>query len=69
MFQEVGHAFLLLLPYAGAGVTGEAVKAFLRDRIADYKIPKTWDVLDACPFLPNGKVDKLALAARIKDAS
>ncbi len=62
-FQEVGHAFLLAKP--GQRLDPADVKAFLRERIADYKIPKTWEVLDAFPFLPNGKIDKRALAARV----
>lgn len=62
-FQEVGHAFVQAKP--GAQVDPTALKAFLRERIADYKIPKTWDILDTFPFLPNGKVDKRALAGRL----
>jgi acyl-CoA synthetase (AMP-forming)/AMP-acid ligase II len=62
-FQEVGHCFLL----AKQGQTADpsAIKNFLRERIADYKIPKSWDVLDTFPFLPNGKIDKRALASRL----
>lgn len=63
-FQEVGHGFLL--PKAGRTLNPDAVRTFLRECIADYKVPKTWEVLDAFPFLPNGKVDKRALAARLK---
>jgi fatty-acyl-CoA synthase len=62
-FQEVGHAFLL--PRPGRSIDPAQIKAFLRERIAAYKIPKSWDVLDALPFLPNGKVDRRALAARL----
>lgn len=62
-FQEVGHGFLL--PKPGRTLDPTALKAFLRERIADYKIPKSWEVLEAFPFLPNGKVDKRALAARL----
>lgn len=63
-FQEVGHGFLLAKP--GCTIDTAALKAFLRERIADYKVPKTWEVLDTFPFLPNGKVDKRALSARLK---
>jgi acyl-CoA synthetase (AMP-forming)/AMP-acid ligase II len=66
-FQEVGHGFLL--PKPGRTLDPANVKAFLRERIADYKIPKTWEVLDAFPFLPNGKIDKRALAARLAPTS
>lgn len=63
-FQEVGHAFLL--PKPGRSIDPAELKEFLRERIASYKIPKTWEVLSALPFLPNGKVDRRALAARLK---
>jgi fatty-acyl-CoA synthase len=58
-FQEVGHAFLIAKP--GHAIDPEALKAFLRERIANYKIPKTWSVLQAFASLPNGKVDKRAM--------
>jgi acyl-CoA synthetase (AMP-forming)/AMP-acid ligase II len=63
-FQEVGHGFIL--PKAGEIVDANELKAFLRERIADYKIPKTWDILPAFPFLPNGKIDKRNLQASLK---
>lgn len=60
-FQEVGHAFLAAHP--GRTIDIEALKAFLRERIANYKIPKSWSVLPAFASLPNGKVDKRAMRA------
>jgi acyl-CoA synthetase (AMP-forming)/AMP-acid ligase II len=63
-FQEVGHAFLL--PKPGRSIDPAELREFLRERIASYKIPKSWEVLDALPFLPNGKVDRRALATRTK---
>lgn len=62
-YQEVGHAFLLAKP--GQRIEVEALKTFLRERIANYKIPKTWAVLAAFIFLPNGKVDKMAMRATL----
>jgi fatty-acyl-CoA synthase len=62
-FQEVGHGFIL--PKADELVDANDLKAFLRERIADYKIPKTWDFLATFPFLPNGKIDKRALQASL----
>ena len=47
----------------------EALKAFLRERIANYKIPKTWSVLEAFATLPNGKVDKRAMRASLDSAT
>ena len=62
-FQEVGHAFLVLGP--GASLRGDELKAFLKDRIAGYKIPKSWQILEAFPRLPNGKTDKRSLRDQI----
>lgn len=62
MFQEVGHAFIK--PRNGATLTEVEIKAFLRDRIANYKIPKTFSFEAELPLLPNGKVDRKALKDR-----
>lgn len=64
-FQEVGHGFIL--PKAGQAIEPAELKTFLRERIADYKIPKTWSILPTFPFLPNGKVDKRTLQASLND--
>jgi acyl-CoA synthetase (AMP-forming)/AMP-acid ligase II len=64
-FQEVGHAFLVAKP--GRAIDIEALKAFLRERIANYKIPKTWSVLPAFASLPNGKVDKRTMRQALLD--
>jgi fatty-acyl-CoA synthase len=65
-FQEVGHAFLVLRP--GSSLTGDDLKAFLSDRIAGYKIPKSWQILASFPRLPNGKTDKRGLRAAYQPA-
>jgi len=65
-FQEVGHAFLVVKP--GTSPTGSELKTFLSERIAGYKIPKSWQILEAFPRLPNGKTDKLALRTLIEIA-
>lgn len=62
-FQEVGHAFLIARP--GCTIDLAAVDAFVRARIANYKIPKSWSVLEAFATLPNGKVDKKAMRATL----
>lgn len=64
-FQEVGHAFVRARP--GQTLDVEAVRAFLRERIAHYKIPKTWTVVDTMRTLPNGKVDKRAMRQALLD--
>ena len=44
----------------GAALVG-ALRAFLKDQLADYMLPSAYVVLDCLPLLPNGKVDKRAL--------
>ena len=58
-FQEVGYAFVQ--PEPGAVVTAEDLRLFLRGRIANYKVPKVFEVREALPLLPNGKLHKVSL--------
>ena len=58
-YFEVGAAFVV--PKPGCDPSPETVKAFLRERLANYKIPKTIRIRDGLPMLPIGKVDKHAL--------
>ena len=58
-FQEVGFAFVE--PKPGMSVTGEEIRAFLKQRIANYKVPKSFVVQAELPKLPNSKIDKMAL--------
>ncbi|MEH0516595.1 amino acid adenylation domain-containing protein [Streptomyces sp. B21-079] len=53
----VGHVALS----SGSGATAESLRAALREKLPDYMIP-TLVLLDALPRLPNGKVDRGALA-------
>jgi len=45
-------------PRAGASVEPEALKRFLRTRLADFKIPSTIHVRDALPLTPTARVAK-----------
>lgn len=57
VWQEVGIAYITTTgPMAVA-----AIQAFLRDRLAHYKLPKRIILLDELPLLPIGKTDKAAL--------
>ncbi len=56
---ELVRAFIVKRP--GADVTGDEVTAFLRTRIASFKIPKRVDFIDALPRNPSGKILKTAL--------
>ncbi|TKK89735.1 long-chain fatty acid--CoA ligase [Herbidospora galbida] len=58
---EVGRAFLV--PAAGAEVTAGELTAFLRARLAKYKIPVYFDVVDALPKTGSGKIRKPELRA------
>lgn len=58
-FQEVGHAFVM--PETGAELDEETIRAFLKTKLANYKIPKLVSIMDELPRLPVGKIDKKAL--------
>lgn len=49
---------------AGAGLDVRGVKAWCRERLADYKVPRFVEFWDELPRLPNGKIDKRAVLAR-----
>ncbi|MBO9524176.1 MAG: AMP-binding protein [Nocardioidaceae bacterium] len=53
---EIGVAFVV-----AAGVDGAELEAYLRERLANYKIPKQIRIETELPKLPIGKVDKAAL--------
>lgn len=58
-YQEVGYAFVLVRP--GQSVTSEQLKAHCQAGLANFKVPKTFDLRPMLPLLPNGKVNKLEL--------
>jgi acyl-CoA synthetase (AMP-forming)/AMP-acid ligase II len=60
LYQEVGHAFVV--PSGAAQPSEDELRTFLRERLANYKVPKRLFVRDALPMLPVGKVDRVALA-------
>lgn len=60
---EVGVAFVV--PVAdGAPPTLDGLRAWCRDRLADYKAPERLELVDDLPLTSMLKVDKRALAAR-----
>jgi acyl-CoA synthetase (AMP-forming)/AMP-acid ligase II len=61
-YFEVGAAFVV--PKPGCDPDPQTLKTFLRGQLANYKIPKTINILDSLPMLPIGKVDKAALRRR-----
>jgi malonyl-CoA/methylmalonyl-CoA synthetase len=69
LWSEVGVAFVV--PAAGARVRPEDLREHARARLANYKVPKRFVVVDSLPQLPNGKADKVALreqARRLVDS-
>jgi acyl-CoA synthetase (AMP-forming)/AMP-acid ligase II len=57
VWQEVGVAFL----QTDQTVSNEAIGAYCRDHLANYKVPKRFIFIDEFPLLPIGKIDKVAL--------
>lgn len=55
-------------PRPGAAIDAAALRTFAGERLADYKVPVRITVLDALPLNVNGKVDRVALAARVAAA-
>lgn len=61
LFGEVGVAFVVL---AEGGLDVAALAAHCRESLANYKVPKRFEIVDALPMLAIGKVDKGALRNR-----
>lgn len=64
VFGEVGHAFVQTAPEAGIG--GEELDAWCRRQLANYKVPKTFEVMEELPRLAIGKIDKQTLAEHFR---
>jgi len=58
LFGEVGCAFILA---PSGGVDADELKAYCQEHLANYKIPKTFNVQPELPMLPIGKIDKQTL--------
>lgn len=59
---QVGHAFVEL----GKPAAPEQLLAALRDKLANYKVPKGLTVLESIPRIGVSKVDRVALAQRLE---
>ena len=53
---EVGHAYVVLAP--GAALDPEALRAWGRERLASFKVPRTFAAVAALPKTVTGKVQK-----------
>jgi acyl-CoA synthetase (AMP-forming)/AMP-acid ligase II len=59
---EVGMAFVV--PRPGAALSGDDVMAWSRDQMANYKVPRRVEIVDALPVNATGKVEKNVLRER-----
>ena len=61
---EVGMAFVV--PGPGVELTPEAVVAWCRENMANYKVPRLVEIVDELPKNPSGKVMKFVLRERAR---
>lgn len=59
LYGEVGHAFIV--PKSGKELSEMAVKDWCSKVLANYKVPKRFNICSELPLLANGKIDKLTL--------
>jgi acyl-CoA synthetase (AMP-forming)/AMP-acid ligase II len=59
---EIGKAFIVTLP--GAALDEQAVIAYTREHLANFKTPRSVQFLDVLPRNPGGKVVKPLLRER-----
>ncbi|MGQ0825082.1 MAG: FadD3 family acyl-CoA ligase [Actinomycetota bacterium] len=64
---EVGCAFVVARP--GHEIVPHELIAWCRDKMANYKVPRRVEVVDALPLNASGKVLKYELRDRIRDAN
>jgi acyl-CoA synthetase (AMP-forming)/AMP-acid ligase II len=56
---EVPKAYVVLKP--GISATGESIIAWCRDRMANYKVPRSVEIVPVLPVNASGKVQKFVL--------
>ena len=61
---EVAKAFVVLRPDAVASWDGAAFLAWCRENMANYKVPRSVEVLAELPLTASGKVQKFELRDR-----
>ncbi|MEZ5320952.1 MAG: FadD3 family acyl-CoA ligase [Microthrixaceae bacterium] len=59
---EVGHAFVVLRPGVDAEPSG--LRSWAREHMANFKVPATFEIVDALPLNASGKVLKFELRDR-----
>jgi acyl-CoA synthetase (AMP-forming)/AMP-acid ligase II len=61
LYSEVGKAYVVAT--AGASLDSSELSRHVRERLANYKVPKIIQIVAEIPVLANGKIDKQALRA------
>jgi feruloyl-CoA synthase len=56
----------IVVPAKGKTLTGEALAAFLADKMAKYKIPRAFRFVESLPHTPSGKIMKYKLREEYK---
>src|SRR5437867_2572218 len=60
LWGEVGYAYVVTRDT----VTEVELRDYVREHLARYKVPKSFEMLPNLPILPSGKVDRRALTDR-----
>ena len=63
-WHEVGHAFVQ--PAPSTELDPHARDTWCSERLANYKVPKTFEITPELPRLPIGKIDKQALKRELE---
>ena len=61
---EVGMAFVV--PAPGAAPTPQSIIAWCRENMANYKVPRSVEIVDSLPMNATGKVTKFVLRERVR---
>lgn len=67
LWGDAVKAYIVFRPGEQASV--RELTRFLRDRIADYKVPSRWEFIDAIPRNPGGKILRRVLREQAKAAA
>ena len=59
--ERLGENLKAVVELRDASTDVEALRGFLAERLADFKVPAQWEVVDELPRNPNGKVMKRQL--------
>jgi acyl-CoA synthetase (AMP-forming)/AMP-acid ligase II len=65
-WQEVGKAYIMPVP--GTEVEPDELRELCKKHLANYKVPKEFEVRPLLPLLPSGKIDRLSLIEEEKKA-